>query len=76
MLIENLLANAALTKNAVGCLVGAVANVERTCECKDALATALITRRDRIPEKLKRELAPLVGKYLPVKPTRAQRKRR
>jgi 5'-methylthioadenosine phosphorylase len=76
MLIENLLANAALTKNAVGCLVGAVANVERTCECKDALATALITQRDRIPEKLKRELAPLVGKYLPVKPTRAQRKRR
>jgi len=76
MLIENLLANAALTKNAVGRLVGAVANVERTCECKDALATALITQRDRIPEKLKRELAPLVGKYLPVKPTRAQRKRR
>ena len=76
MLIENVLANAALTKNAVGCLVGAVANVERTCECKDALATALITQRDRIPEKLKRELAPLVGKYLPVKPTRAQRKRR
>ena len=76
MLIENLLANAALIKNAVGCLVGAVANVERTCECKDALATALVTQRDRIPEKLKRELAPLVGKYLPVKPTRAQRKRR
>jgi 5'-methylthioadenosine phosphorylase len=76
MLIENVFANAALTKNAVGCLVGAVANVERTCECKDALATALITQRDRIPEKLKRELAPLVGKYLPVKPTRAQRKRR
>jgi 5'-methylthioadenosine phosphorylase len=76
MLIENVLANAALTKNAVGCLVGAVANVERTCECKDALATALITQRDQIPEKLKRELAPLVGKYLPAKPTRAQRKRR
>jgi len=74
MLIANLTANAALTKQAVGHLVGAVANVERVCDCRDALETALITQRDRIPEKLKRELAPIVGKYLPVKPARKQRK--
>ena len=66
MLIENLIANAALTKQAVGHLVGAMASVERTCECKDALATALITQRDLVPEKLKRELAPIIGKYLPA----------
>lgn len=66
MLIENLSANAALTKKAVERLVGAAANVERTCDCKDALATAIITQRDLVPEKLKRELAPIVGKYLPV----------
>lgn len=66
MLIENLNANAALTKQAVAHLVEAVANIERACECKDALAAALITQRDLIPEKLKRELAPIVGKYLPV----------
>ena len=65
MLIENLAANAALTKQAVGHLVGAIADVERTCECQHALATALITQRDLIPEKLKRELAPIIGKYLP-----------
>jgi 5'-methylthioadenosine phosphorylase len=76
MLIENLSANAALTKRAVGFLVGAMANVERTCECKDALATALITQRDLVPEKLKRELAPIIGKYLPAKSQRKQRKRR
>jgi 5'-methylthioadenosine phosphorylase len=40
MLIENLNANAALTKRAVGHLAEATLGVERTCECKDALATA------------------------------------
>jgi 5'-methylthioadenosine phosphorylase len=72
MLIANLNANASLTKQAVGHLVGAVAHLERTCECKDALATALITQRERVPEKLKRELGPIIGKYLPAAP----RKRR
>lgn len=66
MLIENLNANAALTKRAVEHLVGLVAGMARTCECKDALATALITQRDLIPDRLKRELAPIIGKYLPV----------
>lgn len=76
MLIENLNANAALTKRAVGHLVGDPATMERTCDCKDALATALITQRDRIPEKLKRELAPIVGRYLPVTRSPRRRKRR
>ena len=67
MLIENLNANAALTKQAVGQLVAAVATAGRACECKDALATALITQRDLIPEKIKRELAPILGKYLPAR---------
>jgi 5'-methylthioadenosine phosphorylase len=70
MLIENLNANAALTKQAVGHLVGAVAGVERMCECKDALATALITQRDLIPEKVKRELGPIVARYLPARRAR------
>jgi len=77
MLIENLSANAALTKRAVGHLVGAVASVERACECKDALATALITQRDLVPEQLKRDLAPIIGKYLPAVPgARSTRKLR
>jgi len=80
MLIENLNANAALTKQAVGHLVSAVAGLERTCECKDALATALITQRELIPESIKRELAPIVGKYLPTRrpgaSTRGRRRRK
>ena len=66
MLIENLTANAALTKQAVEHLVGAMVNVERDCECQKALAAALITQRELVPERLKRELAPIIGKYLPA----------
>ena len=66
MLIENLFANAALTKQAIGHLIGAMAAVERTCDCQNTLATALITQPERVPEKLKRELAPIIGKYLPA----------
>ena len=82
MLIENLNANAALTKRAVGHLAEATVGVERTCECKDTLATALITQRDLVPEQVKRELAPILGKYLPAakarsaKPRTSSRRRR
>ena len=36
----------------------------RTCACKDALATAIITRPDHVPESVKQELAPIIGKYV------------
>ena len=36
---------------------------ERTCECASALKHAMITRPDAIPADVKRELAPIVGKY-------------
>ena len=76
MLIENLNANASLTKQAVGHLVGAMASVERTCDCQNVLAAALITQPERVPEKLKRELAPIIGKYLPArKPGSSPRRR-
>ena len=83
MLIENLNANAALTKRAVGHLAEATLGVERTCECKDALAMALITQRDLVPEQVKRDLAPILGKYLPsalkaksTRPRTSSRRRR
>lgn len=37
---------------------------ERHCPCATALKHALITDRSMIPEKTKKELAPLIGKYL------------
>jgi 5'-methylthioadenosine phosphorylase len=44
----------------------AVARVapDRACSCRGALAFAIITDRQAIPDEAKRRLAPLVGKYL------------
>jgi 5'-methylthioadenosine phosphorylase len=63
MVIANLLHNA---QTAQRIIAGAVARLpfERTCECATALKHALITRPDAIPEQARKELGPLVGKYL------------
>jgi len=65
MLIENLMANAVVTKEALMHLAPLVAGQgERHCKCATALSTAIITQRDLVPAKLKQDLALLVGKYL------------
>jgi len=64
MLLATLAANAVLAQNAIKLLVPRLAAEKRDCECKDTLATALITRRDMIPEDLKEKLGPIVDKYL------------
>lgn len=37
---------------------------ERTCKCQDALATALITDRSKISARIKKQLAPIIGRYI------------
>ena len=64
MLLATLHANAALAQEAIRILVPRLAKAKRDCECGSTLATALITQRDLIPEQVKRDLAPIVGKYL------------
>ena len=63
MIVANLTQNA---KNAQQVIADAVARLpfERSCECASALKYAIITRPDAIPAEVKRELAPIVGKYL------------
>jgi 5'-methylthioadenosine phosphorylase len=63
MVIGNLLQNA---KTAQQIIAGAVEQLpyERTCECASALKFALITRPDAIPDQIRKDLAPLIGKYL------------
>jgi 5'-methylthioadenosine phosphorylase len=63
LVIANLMQNA---KTAQQIIAGAVEQLpfERTCECASALRYALITRPEAIPEAIKQELAPIVGKYL------------
>ena len=38
--------------------------VERDCGCGDALGISLITEPERVPERTRRDLAPIVGRYL------------
>jgi 5'-methylthioadenosine phosphorylase len=63
LIVANLIQNAATAQKAIAEAVGRIEG-PRTCECATALATALITQRDMIPEQTKRDLEPLVGKYL------------
>jgi len=63
MIVANLVANA---RTAQQVIAESVAHLpfERTCECADALAHAIITRPEAVPEQVKRDLAPIVGRYL------------
>jgi 5'-methylthioadenosine phosphorylase len=63
MIVANLMQNA---KTAQQVIAGAVASLpfERTCECASALKYAIITRPDAVPAEVKRDLAPIVSKYL------------
>jgi 5'-methylthioadenosine phosphorylase len=36
----------------------------RTCGCASALKTAIITDKSKIPKKVRRDLRPIIGKYL------------
>jgi 5'-methylthioadenosine phosphorylase len=63
MLIANLTANAALSKQTIAELVPLLTD-ERPCDCADALSTALITHRDVIPGAKIEQLGPIVSKYL------------
>jgi len=63
-IIQTLMANAALAQKSLRVLVARLAGAERDCACDETLATAFITQRDLIPQQVKHDLAPIVGKYL------------
>jgi 5'-methylthioadenosine phosphorylase len=63
LVVANLLQNAVTAQRAIAAAVERISGA-RTCGCKDALATAIITRPDAVPEQTKKDLAPIVGKYL------------
>lgn len=63
MIIANLLQNAKTAQRAIAEAVGRISG-PRTCACKDALAAAIITRPEHVPEQTKRDLAPLIRKYM------------
>ncbi|MCE5253949.1 MAG: S-methyl-5'-thioadenosine phosphorylase [Actinomycetia bacterium] len=63
MVVANLARNAGTAQRLIAEAVGRVP-VERGCSCGSALATAVITSPDAIPAETKRDLAPLIGKYV------------
>ncbi|PWH20856.1 MAG: S-methyl-5'-thioadenosine phosphorylase [Ardenticatenia bacterium] len=66
-IIQNLMANAAIAKQAIKNLVELLPS-EFDCPCQHALRDAIITRSECIPEHLKKNLDLLIGKYLKAHP--------
>jgi 5'-methylthioadenosine phosphorylase len=63
LIIANLMQNAATAQKTIAEAVSRL-QYSRTCTCKDALATAIITRPEHVPQKTKKELEPIIGRYM------------
>jgi 5'-methylthioadenosine phosphorylase len=63
MIIGHLTQNATTAQQVIAEAVGVYAG-RYQCHCATALSSAIITRRDAIPDALRRTLAPLIGKYV------------
>ena len=63
-IIKNLVANAATAKGVLRAAVKGLPDVARRCECASALSHALVTAPELVPPQVKRELAPIIGKYI------------
>lgn len=63
MIVGNLVANARTAQRVIAEAVGRLP-IARDCECAHALRHAIITRPEAVPERVKRDLAPIIGKYL------------
>jgi 5'-methylthioadenosine phosphorylase len=61
--VGNLQRNAELARSIIRAAIPALSR-ERTCECAHALRDAIVTQRERMPERLAEELEPLIGKYV------------
>ena len=63
LIIANLMQNAATAQRTIAEAVERIDGA-RTCGCKDALATAMITQPALVPAQTKKDLAPIIGKYM------------
>jgi 5'-methylthioadenosine phosphorylase len=63
MVMSTLSKNAATAQRIIA---GAVERLpyERTCECASALKYALVTRPEMVPDQIKKDLAPIIGRYI------------
>jgi 5'-methylthioadenosine phosphorylase len=63
LIIANLMQNAATAQRTIAEAVGRIDGA-RTCACQDALATAMITQPALVPAQTKKDLEPIIGKYM------------
>jgi 5'-methylthioadenosine phosphorylase len=63
MVMSTLAKNAATAQQIIA---GAVERLpyDRTCECASALKYALVTRSEMVPDQIKKDLAPIIGRYI------------
>jgi 5'-methylthioadenosine phosphorylase len=64
MVVANLLRNVETAKAVIRRLIPRL-SVERHCTCGSALANAIITQRELVPQETIERLRPIVGKYFP-----------
>ncbi len=65
MIMTNLSKNVETAKRIVAEAAAALPPA-RDCACPSALASALVTAPELVPEETKRDLEPLIGRYMPV----------
>jgi 5'-methylthioadenosine phosphorylase len=63
MIIQNLVANARTAQAVIAESVSRLPYT-RTCECANALQHAILTRPEAVPDRVKKDLAPIIGRYL------------
>src|SRR6266567_4572472 len=63
LILANLMQNAVTAQKTIAEAVATISGA-RTCACQDALATAIITQAGLVPEQTKKDLAPIIGKYI------------
>ena len=63
-ILEYLRANAAMAQRIIRTTIPRVAARKRDCACASALQYAIVTDRALIPAEVKRDLAPIIGRYV------------
>jgi 5'-methylthioadenosine phosphorylase len=63
LVISNLLRNAAIARRIITEAVGRMP-ATRSCACGRALEHAIMTRPEHVPDAIRQELAPIIGKYI------------
>jgi 5'-methylthioadenosine phosphorylase len=77
MIVQNLMKNAEMGKRIVRYVADEIPSAREKCHCPDALKDSIITSRELIPAKVRKDLSLILDKYVPpAKPTRITKKTR